>query len=112
MARGVEIEGRKGRGRWKRVSSWQRSRTRPRTSIGLAEVTEQMRQVLLGWEGAGEPKLGEMVYHLKGHLRRSDEETLAVMKLLGRGVYRYQLAKLRYYGSVRRGECRFCGGSG
>ena len=110
--RGVELEGRIGSGRWKRISGWKRTKGAGFGAGGIEDVANQMRAVRAAYGGKYAPKVGEMVFHLKNHLGLSDEETLTVVKRLGETVYPRQLAKLRYYGSVRRGECRFCGGSG
>lgn len=110
--RGVEVEGRSGSGRWRRISGWKRSKGAGFGASGTGDVADQMRGVRAGYEGAYAPKLGETVYHLKNHLGLSDEETLSVLKRLGESVQPYQLAKLRYNGSVRRGECRYCSGQG
>ena len=109
---GVEVEGRSGSGRWRRISGWSRKKGAGFGAGEIKDVVNQMRSVLAAYSGGRGARLGEMVFHLKNHLGRSDDETLAVLKQLGETVHRYQLAKLRYYGSVRRGECRFCGGSG
>jgi hypothetical protein len=111
-ARNVEVEGRSGLGRWRRISGWKRSKGAGFRASEIAEVADEMRAVRATHGGKYPPKLGEMVHHLKDHLGLSDEETLKVLKRAGETVYPRQLAKLRYYGSVRRGECRFCGGSG